>query len=351
MRGIVFAIFHSAEALGFVSAFFFGDWWSYFPVVPIDQPGFLGEFAIRHYVIGGLLVVVALIDYYTFYNYPMQRCIILGKSERSTTENCRLLELSQTTPKENIFSEFFKGEKKTKMGFSVSFLQVLSMRPIQIVLVGGALRHVADYFAFALVGVSSSFLTSTQNFAPYFFGQIGGYLIAGLGNDLLFSNYQFLLMSGWNVFTILWNLWEIIFPNHNMEYRETSLCLFGIASGFSDMFIMWLLPMSFADKNRMFAYELTMFGTILALVVLTSYFATSLFGSVTIEFIKNDIHLEQSYCRLFIILFVSVSTAVFWNSAKDELKGFFYRRRLASQSTNTDANRGTQITNDQSRDS
>lgn len=202
---------------------------------------------------------------------------------------------------------------------------------------GGALRHVADYFAFALVGVSSRFLKTTENFAPYFFGQIGGFLLAGIGNDIFFNKYQFILLTSWNIFTIIWNLWEIIFPNHNLEYRETSLCLFGIASGFSDMYVMWLLPMSYADKNRMFAYELTMFGTILSLVVLTSYFATSLIGSVTIDLVKNDIHLGQMYCRVLIIVFISISTWVFWNSTKEELMGILYRRRLASQTTLTDS--------------
>ena len=75
------------------------------------------------------------------------------------------------------------------MGFSVSFVKVLSMRKIQIVLIGGALKHVADYFAFVLVGVSSSFLSSNENFAPYFFGQIGGMFVAGISNDLFFHNY------------------------------------------------------------------------------------------------------------------------------------------------------------------
>ena len=52
------------------------------------------------------------------------------------------------------------------------------------------------------------------------------------------------------------------------------MTLFGIADGFSDTFIMVLLPMTLADKNRQFAYELTMLGTIIALVNLVIYFIT-----------------------------------------------------------------------------
>ena len=65
---------------------------------------------------------------------------------------------------------FFKGENRSKMGFSVSFLSVLSMKEFQIILIGGCLKHMADYFAFALVGVTSQFIASPDNFAPYFFG-------------------------------------------------------------------------------------------------------------------------------------------------------------------------------------
>ena len=46
------------------------------------------------------------------------------------------------------------------MGFSVSFFSVLTIPEMQIVLLGGALRHVANLFNFALVGVTSSPTTS-----------------------------------------------------------------------------------------------------------------------------------------------------------------------------------------------
>jgi len=82
----------------------------------------------------------------------------------------------------------------------------------------------------------------------------------------------------------------MIFPSHNLEYRPWSLALFGMASGFSDMYIIWLLPMTLADKNRVFAYELTMLGTIIALVHICTYFSTSLVASFTISVIKPDDH-------------------------------------------------------------
>jgi len=49
------------------------------------------------------------------------------------------------------------------MGFSVSFLSVLSIPEIRIILIGGALKHAADTFSFALVGVTSTIVNSSQN--------------------------------------------------------------------------------------------------------------------------------------------------------------------------------------------
>ena len=43
-----------------------------------------------------------------------------------------------------MFKEFYRAENKSKMGFSVSFFSVLTIPQMQIVLVGGALRHVAN---------------------------------------------------------------------------------------------------------------------------------------------------------------------------------------------------------------
>ena len=90
------------------------------------------------------MMVIAVIDYFTFYNYPIQRNLILAKGERSNAENYKLIELAQAGTSKKLFSDFFKGENRSKLGFRVSFLNVLSMKEMQIILVGGVLKHVAD---------------------------------------------------------------------------------------------------------------------------------------------------------------------------------------------------------------
>ena len=189
----------------------------------------------------------------------------------------------------------------------------------------------SDYFSFALVGASAEFWESSENFAPYFFGQIAGGLLAGVTNDFLFNNYQFLLVTVWNLITILWNLWDIIYPAHNEDYISWSLALFGIASGFSDMYITILLPMTLADKNRLFAYELTMLGTIIALVNFAIFISTSLLSSFVIYVLLKDVHLGNNWNRCLIIALLILSTWAFWKQAGNQLDNFRWRNHQNSQ--------------------
>ena len=99
----------------------------------------------------------------------------MGRTERSNSENFKLLELAQCTQtKDELFEEFFKGENRSKMGFSASFIQVLQIPEMRILLIGGALKHAADCYQFALVGYTSTMVkdedTHSAGQIPYFFG-------------------------------------------------------------------------------------------------------------------------------------------------------------------------------------
>ena len=74
--------------------------------------------------------------------------------------------------------------------------------------------------------------------------------------------------------------------------------------------------MTVADKNRIFAYELTMIGTIFSLVYLITYFITSLCASFTSYVIKFDIHLGDIFNRCVIIVVLLLSSWVFYSKAK-----------------------------------
>ena len=129
---------------------------------------------------------------------------------------------------------------------------------------------------------------------------------------------------------ILWNFWDIVYPIHNEDYIEWSLAVFGVASGFSDFFIMFLLPMTLADKNRLFAYELTMLGTIIALVNLAMFMSTSLFASFAMTVIHKELQTGNIFNRILIIVLLSLSTWVFWSQAWSQLDNLRWRRRQSS---------------------
>lgn len=76
-----------SESLGFVTQFFSAQWWSYFPEVPLNQPNFLPVFAIRHFVSGSLFIVIALVDYFTFVNYPVQKGLVLPRGDDRNSVN------------------------------------------------------------------------------------------------------------------------------------------------------------------------------------------------------------------------------------------------------------------------
>ena len=287
-RGFAIAIAQTASASGYISSFLFDDWWSYFPMVPFGKATFRNEFALRHFIIGTLVLAIAVIDYFTFYNYPMQRSIILAKTERSKAENQKLVEIAmKTSCKAKLFSEFFKGENRSKMGFSVSFTRVLSIRETQLILLGGCLKNIADFYEYSLCGITAEELKKNDhNFAPFFIGQVAGMVLAGLSNDLFFKKCQTLVVTIINVLAISWNIFNIIFANTSQDFIALQLTLYGILNGFSDMYIVILLPMTIADKNRVLAYELTMLGTIFALVHFCFYVSTSLIAGFTIEVIR-----------------------------------------------------------------
>ena len=141
-------------------------------------------------------------------------------------------------------------------------------------------------------------------------------VMAGLSNDLLFSECQTLVVTAINILMIVWNFWDIVYPAHNNEVISWTLSLFGMSSGFSDMFITVLLPMTIADKNRVLAYELTMLGTIFALVHFTFFCSTSLIGGLVVEIMRKNINFGNIPNRIVVIVLISLSTWIFWSKSR-----------------------------------
>lgn len=87
-----------------------------------------------------------------------------------------------------------------------------------------------------------------------------------------------------NITTIVWNLVIMVVPHQEQDYVKWALAFFGINNSVSEIYLMILIPMTIADKNRCFAYEATMTGTLLATVNLVYYVATDIIAQFFLDF-------------------------------------------------------------------
>ena len=100
-------------------------------------------------------------------------------------------------------------------------------------------------------------------------------VLAGILNDTLFYKSHYLVVVILNLITIIWNFLLIFIPHRETDYIKWSLAIFGINNTVSELYLMIIIPMKIADKNRCFAYELTMTGTLLATINLCYYISTA----------------------------------------------------------------------------
>ena len=111
----------------------------------------------------------------------------------------------------------------------------------------------------------------------------------------------------------------IWYPAVDTDLIGLTLAFFGCCKGFSDMYISILLPMTVADENRVLAYELTMLGTIFALVHLSFYLTTSLLAGLTVELARQRFKPGNIFNRIVVIILVTVSSYFFWIKARNQL--------------------------------
>ena len=156
---------------------------------------------------------------------------------------------------------------------------VLAVKEVTLVILGGLFRHMAGYLSFTLVGVTSTSVKNRYSFVPYFYGSCCGIILAGVLNDTVFRKSQYLVVFFMNITTIIWNIIVTMIPHlDSTRYVPWALFMFGINNSVSEMYLMILIPIKIADKNRCFAYEMTMTGTLLATVNLFYYLTTDLLG-------------------------------------------------------------------------
>ena len=227
----------------------------------------------------------------------------------------------QKTTDENVYKKLYKNKNFWKQSFSVSYPMVLAVKEVTLIIVGGIFRHMADYLSFTLVGVTSSSVLNRYSFAPYFYGSCFGIAMAGILNDTVFRKSQYLVVFVMNLTTILWNIVVAMIPDlDSTRYVPWALFMFGINNSMAEMYLMLLIPMRIADKNRCFAYEMTMTGTLLATVNLMYYVATDFLAQCVQGAIILKWSLSENLCRLIIITLCAISIAIIWRPAKKEFR-------------------------------
>lgn len=98
------------------------------------------------------------------------------------------------------------------------------------------------------------------------------------------------------------------------------MAIFGINNSISEIYLMILIPMTIADKNRCFAYELTMTGTLLATVNLFYYGSAGFLAQFFLDLNSLNLQIGEVWCRVIICSLCAVSTYILWRPAFVQLK-------------------------------
>ena len=112
----------------------------------------------------------------------------------------------------------------------------------------------------------------------------------------------------------------MVIPHHEYTYVPWALVVFGINNSVSEIYLMLLIPLTIVDKNRCFAYESTITGTLLATVNLVYYIATDVIAQFFLNFNAMGIKIPEDWCRVIICSLCALSSIVLWSYAMTDLK-------------------------------
>ena len=120
-----------------------------------------------------------------------------------------------------------------------------------------------------------------------------------------------------NLVSILWQLIFMVVPHDSQLFDDWSLGLFGLSRGFTEMYLTFLIPLTIADKNRCFAYELTMAGTLCATVNCFYFIGNGIFAEIII-YMHKQLDWPEALSRFIIVTINIISCIVFFKMAYKE---------------------------------
>jgi hypothetical protein len=86
--------------------------------------------AARHLVLGLIMLVLCLVEYFTFFNYPLQKALVIEANQRTAEEQMILenAEDNEDGQDADLYMKLFGN--KIRNGFRVSYLNVLELPEI-----------------------------------------------------------------------------------------------------------------------------------------------------------------------------------------------------------------------------
>lgn len=109
----------------------------------------------------------------------------------------------------------------------------------------------------------------------------------------------------------------IITAKRELEDSYVSQCLYGFAVEFSSFYLRCLVPLMIADRNRKGQFELTMAGTIMAIIQLAYYSCEVIVSAFLCAFVEYNEKYEY-VVRLVVIFLLLMSTYFAISLAKVE---------------------------------
>lgn len=153
----------------------------------------------------------------------------------------------------------------------VSFLSVLQLAEVKLLLVYGGLIVAANHFSFALQEERILENVRPEHYLYFLLGSCIAILAGGIYNDTLFEKRVYLTIAVLNLLGIGYELFFLIPFLEHKEDNSFYYMVLGFSTTIAEFFIRILIPLYLATKNRV-TYELTMAGTLVAVVNLFFFF-------------------------------------------------------------------------------
>lgn len=169
-------------------------------------------------------------------------------------------------------------QKENARAHQVSYYSVLQISEVQLMIISGGLKVLANEIEFKDVGLTKDFNKYNSNYYLYFYGSCFALLCCGIIHDTLFNGKSYLLILIMNIITIFVQLVISVVQaisstggsqndtDDMLTYgKQFTLAWVGFSQTFSNFFMTILIPLHIAAKNRK-SLELTSAGTTLATI-------------------------------------------------------------------------------------